>query len=92
MGMGTTIMGFVPPDAEYAKKVAAWKACEAAGVEAPRELMLLFDGNEPQDCGMEVDIKAAVTECRPFDGAEGFDVDITKLPKGVHVIRFYNAW
>ena len=40
---------------------------------------------------MELDIDAAVS---PYytESAQGFDVDTTKLPEGLTVIRFYNAW
>jgi len=93
MGMSTHVVGFVEPDEDYKAKVAAWKACKKAKITAPPELERLFDGNEPQDAGMEVNIEAAT---RRYDGGhrerEGYDVDVTALPQGVKIVRFYNSW
>jgi hypothetical protein len=91
MGMSTHVVGFVKPDDDYAKKVAAWRACEAACVTPPNELIKLFDGNPPQDAGMNVDITQAVSSWNN-DYASGYEVDITKLPSGVRIVRFYNSW
>jgi hypothetical protein len=91
MGMSTHVVGFVAPDAEYLKKVKAWRACTEAGVQPPPELVKLFDGNEPQEAGMEVNLGRAVS---PWSGnaAQGVEVDVTQLPKGVRIVRFYNSW
>ena len=40
---------------------------------------------------LEVDIKDALTEYR--DGSsEGYELNVSKLPKEVKTIRFYNSW
>lgn len=93
MSMSTRIVGFVEPDADYQRKVAAWKACKAAGISPPPELDKLFDGAAPDDAGMEVKIAdTAITRHSPYDCADAWDVDITKLPKGVRVVRFINSY
>jgi hypothetical protein len=92
MGMSLVVKGYIPPDADYMRKANAWRACKEAGVEAPKELLRLFDGREPQAAGMEIDITVAVTECRPHESAEGFDIELARLPPGVRVIRVYSSW
>jgi hypothetical protein len=89
VSMSTSVVGFVPPDAEYKKKEAAWHACKAAGVDIPRELEKFFDDREPDPAGMRVSIPAK--EWRS-DCQDGYEVFIADLPKNVKVIRFYNSY
>jgi hypothetical protein len=89
--MSTRVIGFKPPDEEYASKVKAYRACVEAGVPVPKELERFFDYGEPDDAGMEVDISNSI---RKWDGsnASGFEVEVATIPEGVKVIRFYNSW
>ncbi len=92
--MSTHVIGLRPPTENYKKKLAAWQACMAADVEPPQELRDYFnDEREPNPDGMEVAIEDtdAVTK---YDGdmEQGFDVDISELPEGVTIIRFYNSY
>ena len=92
MSMSTHVVGYRPRNEEWDRQAAVWAACKAAGVEVPPATAAFFDHTDPTGLpGMEVGIKGAVT---PFstDYQHGFDVDLTKLPKGVTVLRFYNAW
>lgn len=93
MSMSTHVIGIRPATAEYKKKVAAYEACQAAGVAIPRELEEYFNGESPNPDGMEVEIEDtdAVDEYND-DSQQGFDVNIKELPKGVTIIRFYNAY
>lgn len=91
MSMSAHIVGIMPPTEAYTNKVKAWHACKVAGVEIPIELRCFFNHTEPDPAGMMVDIKMATLDYKGQD-AEGYDVDITKLPKGVQIIRFYNSW
>jgi hypothetical protein len=91
MSMSTHVIGFITPSETYKLKVAAWRACAAAGVDIPTELNEFFNYETPQDAGMQVKIDLAVY---PYSAncKSGFDVDINKLPPGVSVVRFYNSY
>jgi hypothetical protein len=91
MGMSTHVIGFRPPDEQWRKMKAVYDACKAAGTEAPRSVIEFFNDEEPDDNGQSADIKAAT---RPYqdDSREGIEVDITKLPQGLKIVRFYNSW
>lgn len=92
MSMSTHIKGFRPADEAWKKMKAAWESCEAANVPVPREIEKFFGdeppGNKP---GIEVDLGKAVTPYRE-EGVDGFEVDINKLPKGITIVRFFNAY
>ena len=92
MSMSMRVVGIRPPTDEYKKKVAAYVACEAAGVEPPEALVDFFDGVEAKYVdpnGMQVDLyeHPAVKEYQG-DAEEGFDVNLADLPEGVTILRF----
>jgi len=76
-----------------------WVACEAAGIDPPEEVSEFFDFESPDSKGVIIDLRdkrnlvdyGAVTEYKGND-AEGFEVEIAKLPTDVKIIRFYNSW
>jgi len=93
MSMSTHIVGFRPPDEKWNKMKATWLACENAGVPIPKEVEAFFNYVAPGDRpGAEVEIKAAMREWKDEYDRQGFEVDITKLPPDVKVLRFYNSW
>lgn len=91
--MSTFVLGVVPPDENHLKKVAAARALEAAGIdELPFELESYFGGETPDEAGMVVSLpREAVTHWSDGDRS-GREVDITKLPPGVKILRFVNSW
>jgi hypothetical protein len=90
--MTTYVVGFRPPDEKWNRMRDAWKACEAASIPTPREVSEFFDFNDPSDKpGMEVALGAAVTEY-DTESESGYEVDLTKLPPDVKVLRFYNSY
>ena len=92
MSMSTHVVGFKPADDKWKKMKTVWDACIAAHTELPASVDEFFDGQYPGDSpGMSVDIKKAATEWSD-DGCSGYDVDVTKLPKDVTVVRFFNSW
>ena len=95
MGMSTRVVGFKPSDAKWKKMKAVWDSCVAADVDPPDDVDTFFDGDDPNNSpgGVAVDLDKSkcVTAYRSGD-AEGFDVDITKLPKDVTILRFTNRW
>jgi hypothetical protein len=90
MGVSTHIIGLKEPTVEYLAKLEAYRACENAGVEVPKELEDYFDGLRcdcvPDD-GMEVSIEGAMTGTVEY--GDGAIIDLSKLPEGVTRIRVY---
>lgn len=93
MGMSTHVYGIKPPDAKWKKMKAAYEACQAAGIDPPEELDDFFGGESPDKAGVIVDLtkSKAVSEWNG-EMESGFQVDLTKLPKDVTIIRFFNLY
>ena len=89
MGMSTNIVGFIPPDTEWRKMKDVWDSCVTAGVAPPEEVCKFFNGEDPDEAGVLVDIET--TEWGN-DYASGYEVDVGKLPEHVKIVRFYNSW
>lgn len=89
MGMSTHVVGFKPPDEKFMKMLAAWKACEAAGVDPPKDVRKFFNDGQPDEAGVEVVVKA--TEWHGDEG-DGFEVDLRTIDPDVKIIRFFNSW
>jgi hypothetical protein len=93
MSMTTHVIGFRPPDATWTKMKEAWDACRKAGVSPPKEVQDFFNWENPDDAGVEVDLhKAGCIRDYSADSASGYEVDVSKLPPGVSIIRVYNSW
>lgn len=98
MGMTTHVIGFKPPDARFKQMYRIWEMCKEAKVHPPLEVDAFFGGETPDPRGVEVDLNLdpkamCVTKYNdPDSGNWGFDVDITKLPKDVTVVRFFNNY
>lgn len=92
MGMSTHITGFRPPDKEWEGKAAAFRACEEAGVDPPKELWRFFGFERPDDNGVSVDLTDAITEYDNCDGQHSFEVDLSKVPSQLTHIRFVNSY
>ena len=95
MGMNTHVVGFKPADEKWKKMKTAWDACERAGVEIPDEVLSFFNHVKPDERGVEVEIEKL--DCvkayrREGGGANGFEVDVKKLPPDVTIVRFYNSY
>lgn len=92
--MSTNIVGFRPTDAKWKAMKAIWESCEANGISIPPEVNTFFGGEAPGDKpGMEIDIEnsAAVKPYRA-EMSEGFEIDVTKLPPDVRMIRVFNSY
>lgn len=93
MGMSTYVKGFMAPDETWNLMKAIWDACNAAGVRTPDPVLKFFGYDYPFGQGKEVDLQK--TDCCKKYSAEstsGFEIDVTKLPEGVKIVRFYNSW
>lgn len=98
MGMHSYVKGVKPADAKYRKMQAIYEQCEAADVSIPKEVDDFFNGERPDPKGVVVSLnpsaKGPVQEWRDEQNEmlEGFEVDITRLPKDVTIIRFINSY
>lgn len=98
MGMSTSIVGFRPPDEKWMAMKTVYDACIKAKVPVPDEVEDFFNGDPPDKQGVKVNLedtaKAKIGAVTPWrdDSREGFEVNVTKLPKDVTIIRFYNSW
>ena len=96
--MSTHIQGFIPDtDAAYQKHKKVLLVCAEAGVSLPKETTDYFGSEFPSEYLLEeklsVDLKEGVHYAVYHDDySAGFDVDLSKLPKGVTKLRFYNSY
>lgn len=93
MSMSTHVVGFRPADEKWKKMKAVWDASVAAGITPPVVCTQFFNGEAPDPAGVEVRIDN--TECCHGYSAgmcNGVEIDVTKLPKDVTIIRFYNSY
>lgn len=96
MSMSTHAIGFKPPDAKWKKMKKAWDACNEAGVDPPKEVDDFFDGESPDDSGVEVS-EDTLEKCGALsefkgDMVDGWEIHIDKLPKDVKIVRVYNSY
>lgn len=96
MGMSTHVVGFKPADETWLKMKAVYDACRSAEIKMPDAVLEFFGYTAPDSAGVEID-KEALFKCGALsewsrDGAEGFEVEISKLPPHVKTIRFFNSW
>lgn len=83
------VVGFVPPDAKWKKMKEVHDACRKARIDVPKEVCEFFNDEEPDDAGVEIDLMEH--ECCSDAGedmVDGYEIDLTKLPKDVTKIRF----
>ncbi len=95
MSMSTSVTGFRPPDEKWKRMKAVYDACKLAAVALPDDVQVFFNWEPPDESGVEVELKdpklGCVKEYRE-DSGHGYEVDTTKLPRGVNIIRFWNSW
>lgn len=96
MGMSTHVVAFKPPNEKWRKMKEVWDACEKAGVQSPLEVTKFFEHDAPDEAGVRID-QHELTRCGAVkewgeSSREGFEIDVSKLPPDVTVIRFYNSY
>lgn len=74
-------------DPTYQKYLKIYRACEEAGLVAPPEVTSYFEDGE--EGPLEV-------RCYPRewndDMQQGYEIDVSDIPEGVKIIRFWNSW
>lgn len=93
MSQSMHVVGFWPPDEKWKKHRAVWDACKSAGVAPPQETDEFFNWIPPDAAGVEVAIQETPC-CKRYRGemTDGFEIDVTQLPKDVTVVRFFTAY
>lgn len=96
--MSTHIQGFIPDtDATYQRHKKVLIVCLEADVQLPKETAEYFGSTSAYesllDEKLEIELKKGVHyEDYSEDMTQGFEVDLTKLPRGVTKLRFTNSW
>jgi len=96
--MSTHIVAFIPDtDKEYQRHKKILQACSEGEVSLPPETANYFGYELPEDYLLEdklsVNLERGVHyEDWRDESSAGFEVDLTKIPKGVTKLRFYNNW
>lgn len=92
MSMSTRVYGLVEPTSEYRAKCAAWRACKAAGVAIPDELLRYFDYQEPDEAGMRRVLPQSAVSPISRDMVTGIAVRVRELPPEITTVVFENNW
>lgn len=82
------------PDDKYHNMVAAYKACEAAGVEVPDEIQDYFNYEHPDQNppGTPILLNYHKSKCLTdycTDNRNGYTLDLSKLPAHVRYLQIY---
>jgi hypothetical protein len=97
MSMSTHVVAFKPTDDKWRMMAAAWDACVNAGVTPPDAVRQFFGHEPPDPQGVEVsegELRkcGALREWENDKSSEGYEINVSKLPPDVTVIRFYNSY
>lgn len=92
MGISLFVTAFKPADEKWFRMKAVWDACGAALVPIPKDVSDYFNGEAPDDSGVEVELvygrsEALVEYSDDYRG--GYEIALDKLPKDVKTIRVY---
>lgn len=90
MGMSTHVHGYITPDEKFQTMKRIYEDCECAGIDIPDKVSEFFNYGEPDDNGVECDIKQ--TEWTDGDMCSGIEIRVADIPPDVYIIRFYNSW
>lgn len=98
MSMSTHIQAFIPDqDAEYKRHKIVLLVCSDAKVSLPEETAQYFGSKVADKALLEEKLQIMLTKGEHYvdydeDMCQGFEVDLTKLPKGVTKLRFFNSY
>jgi hypothetical protein len=93
MRMSTYVVGIKPPDSKWVKMKEAYEACKVADIDIPEEIQSFFVGELPDEKGVVVELRKSPACSRYSENSsEGIEIDLTKLPKDIKIIRFVNSW
>jgi hypothetical protein len=85
MSIDLYVRGFIPPTEKFQEMKKIYDLCEKMDIEPPEEVLAFFNFDAPENEGVVVEIKNAISI---LQDEWGYSVDITKLPKDVTIIKF----
>lgn len=98
MSMSTHIKGFIKDtDPLYQKHKKVLLACNEAEVSLPKETADYFESDDPDLCllgdKLEIPLKRGI-HYKEYseDMLEGFEVNLSDLPRAVSKLLFYNSY
>ena len=97
MSMGSNVIGIKTPDEHWQRMRDIWDACQAAGVQVPEEVERFFNYEPPDEKGILVKLAFPRHPClrewsNAKKNAQGYEIDLTKLPSDIKTLRFYVSW
>lgn len=92
MGVSTKVIGIKPADEKYKQMKKIWDSCNEAGIDVPGEVEEFFNFEEPDNSGIRVELKKDVAYDYSGYAEAGIEVDLSKLPKDIKILRFVNSW
>jgi hypothetical protein len=97
MSVSTYLQAFRDLDGKFKKMMEAKKYCDKNNLSYPKEIKEYFgellDQNDKdiEDEMAEIDIENVIEEYKE-EMSEGFEIELSKLPKEVKKIRFINSY
>ena len=97
MSESISVTAFRDMDGEFQRMLEAKRYCEAHGFSYPKEVQDYFGGDveeaedDLRDSMLEVPLGDIVQEYES-EGSDGYEVDVTRLPKEVKTLRFSRSW
>lgn len=91
MSMSVNVYALRPVTDDYRKRLAIYQSCNELGIHPPKELLEYFDYMEhPCKDGILVELSDDLInhDTDMYRCSNYYDVDLTKLPKGVTKVRF----
>lgn len=96
LSTSTRVYGIVPPDGRWQQMKAVWDACQAADVSLPLDVETFFNGEEPDEAGVLINLgnHEALRVWSPGGDSmqEGVEIELAALPPGVTIVRFVNSY
>lgn len=93
MGMISYVLGIIDPDDKWEKMKTVYDSCIDAGVEPPDEVLDFFNSEPPDPKGVVITLKESEGVSKYKDDMrEGFEVDLSEIPKQITTIRFVNSY
>lgn len=96
--MSTHIMAFMPDtDADFKKHKKILLACMEAEVSLPKETAEYFGEEDAEEYLLDEKLSVELKEGVHYkdwsdESSQGFEVDLSKLPKWITKLRFCNSW
>lgn len=92
MGADLVIQGFKPPDEKWTQMKAVYDACKKANVGIPEQVDDFFAGEAPDAHGVYVSRKELKAAIEPMENADGYIVDLRKLPAEITHLKVWNSY